>query len=104
MGFLVATAVATFIANLTQCVPLEFAWDVIEVAGPRCFNQKLFWSLISLPNIITDLVMLALPVPIIFKIQLSLKDKVGLMLTFATGSMYVYPVVYSKSMFEFCSC
>lgn len=87
MGVLVATAVATFIANLIQCVPLEFAWDVKEISGAHCFNQQLFWSLISLPNIITDIVILALPVPVIYKIQLSWKDKIGLILTFATGSM-----------------
>lgn len=87
MGVLVATAVATFIANLIQCVPLEFAWAVKEVAGAHCFNHQLFWSLISLPNIITDIVILALPVPVICKIQLSWKDKIGLILTFATGSM-----------------
>ena len=87
MGVLVATALATFTTNLVQCVPLEFAWNVERVAGAHCLNQQLFWSLISLPNIITDLVMLALPVPVICKIQLSWKDKVGLLLTFATGSM-----------------
>lgn len=87
MGILIATAVATLIANLIQCVPLEFAWDAKAVAGAYCFKQQLFWSLISVPNIITDLVMLALPVPVIYKIQLSWKDKVGLILTFATGSM-----------------
>lgn len=87
MGVLVATAVASFIANLIQCVPLEFAWGVEEVAGARCFKQQLFWSLVSLPSISTDLVMLALPVPVICKIQLLWKDKIGLLLTFATGSM-----------------
>lgn len=87
MGVLVATAVAAVIVNLTQCVPLEYAWTVNEVAGERCIKQHLFWSLISLPNIITDLIMLALPVPVICKIQLSWKDKVGLLFTFATGSM-----------------
>ena len=87
MGVLVATALVTFITNLVQCVPLEFAWNVERVAGAHCLNQQLFWSLISLPNIITDLVMLALPVPVICKIQLSWKDKVGLLLTFAAGSM-----------------
>lgn len=87
MGVQIATAVANFIANLVQCVPLEYAWDAKEVAGAHCFKQELFWSLISVPNIITDLIMLALPVPVICKIQLSWKDKVGLIFTFATGGM-----------------
>ena len=87
MGVLVATAVATFIANLIECVPLESAWDVKVVAGAYCFNLQLFWLLISLPNIITDIVILVLPVPVICKIQLSQKDEIGLILTFATGSM-----------------
>lgn len=104
MGVLLATALAAFIANLIQCVPLEIAWEVKEVAGAHCFNLQLFWSLISLPNIITDFAMLALPVPLICKVQLSWKDKVGLILAFATGSMSVYLVVYSKIMYECFSC
>ena len=85
MGVLVATVLAGFIANL---IPLEYSWrDMLEAGGACCFKLQLFWSLISLPNIITDLIMLALPVPVICKIQLSWKDKVGLFFTFATGSM-----------------
>lgn len=91
MGILVATAVAAFIANMMTCDPVRFQWGdslVGEDGGaPHCFKQQLFWSLISLPNVITDLIMLALPVPVICKIQLTWKDKVGLIFTFATGSM-----------------
>ncbi|MCJ1349794.1 hypothetical protein MMC31_008035 [Peltigera leucophlebia] len=86
MGVLVATSVATLAANLTQCIPLKVVWGPTE-AAEKCFNQQLFWAFSSLPNIITDLIMLALPVPVIWKIQLSWKDKVGLMITFGTGSI-----------------
>ncbi|MCJ1344611.1 hypothetical protein MMC31_002814 [Peltigera leucophlebia] len=86
MGVLVATAVATLAANLAQCIPLKVLWGTTE-AAEKCINQQLLWALSSLPNIITDLIMLALPVPVIWKIQLSWKDKVGLMLTFGTGSI-----------------
>lgn len=86
MGVLFATAIATLAANLAQCIPLKVLWGTTE-AAEKCINQQLLWALSSLPNIITDLIMLALPVPVIWKIQLSWKDKVGLMLTFGTGSM-----------------
>lgn len=86
IGVLIATAIAAFVSNLTQCIPLEFAWDVKEDGG-KCFNQKLFWTLLSLPKIITDLIMLALPVLVIWEIQLSWKYKVGVISTFAAGSM-----------------
>lgn len=86
MGVLAATAIATTVSNLTQCIPLMLVWDPTK-AGGKCFNQKLFWAFVSLPNIITDLIMLVLPAPVIWKIRLSWKDKVGLILTFAAGSL-----------------
>ncbi|PQE11802.1 integral membrane protein [Rutstroemia sp. NJR-2017a WRK4] len=48
--------------------------------------RKLFvWG--SMPNIITDVMMLVLPQPVIWKLHTSRKVKLGLSLTFLTGSV-----------------
>ena len=88
MGILCATAISTIVANLTQCIPLAFLWDP-TIKG-HCFNQNAYWAWGSLPNIITDVMMIVLPIPAIWKIQLSWKDKIGVMLTFMTGGMCVF--------------
>lgn len=42
-------------------------------------------------NILTDVMMLILPIPVIWKIQTSKTVKLGLILTIATGSRLGYP-------------
>ena len=86
-AILLATALANIIANVTQCVPLEYLWNK-EVAG-KCFDQNAYWRWASLPNILTDVVMLGLPVPAIWGAQMGWKDKLGVGLTFFAGSLYV---------------
>jgi hypothetical protein len=41
----------------------------------------------SIPNIVTDVVMLILPMPLIWGLHVSTKVKIGLLVTFLLGSM-----------------
>jgi hypothetical protein len=43
----------------------------------------------SIPNIVTDVVMLILPMPLIWGLHVSTKVKIGLLVTFLLGSMWV---------------
>jgi len=86
MGVLIASAVCNIIANILQCIPLSAAWDLND-HGKHCFDQNAYWRWGSFPNILTDVVMLGLPIPAISKLRLSWKDKIGLLLTFLAGGM-----------------
>jgi hypothetical protein len=86
MVILVATAVGDIVANFLQCIPLNYLWDK-TVPGGHCFDQNAFWRWATFPNIVTDVFMIVLPIPAVYKIQLSWKDKIGVLLTFLTGGM-----------------
>ncbi|KAJ5723302.1 hypothetical protein N7488_001337 [Penicillium malachiteum] len=76
------TAVVSGIMCLNMCRPFKANWDT---SIGTCYNKQAFFLWASLPNIITDLIMLAMPVPIVWNLNVTMKVKLGLILTFATG-------------------
>ena len=79
-------AIGSFVLILTQCVPLYLVWDWSTHDG-QCFDRNAFRTFAaSVPNLISDVILLLLPIPALRKIQLFWKDKIGLILTFLAGS------------------
>lgn len=71
------------------CRPFAANWDQ-DNPGSKCLNMQSVSSLSTLPNIITDVVMLLLPVPVIWSLHTKLITKIQLTFTFALGSLSVY--------------
>lgn len=85
-AFLIANWLGATVALFCMCMPLDFLWDKTIPDG-HCIDINAGYRWSSLMNIITDVVMLILPLPVIWKIQTSMRLKIGLTLTFALGSM-----------------
>ncbi|KAJ5292192.1 hypothetical protein N7478_001443 [Penicillium angulare] len=87
VGVVIAlTAVVSGIMCLNMCQPFSYNWD-LTISEGHCYNKQAFFLWASLPNIFTDIIMLVMPVPIVWKLNVSMKVKLGLTLTFATGIM-----------------
>ena len=86
MGVVVGLAVADIIVGALPCRPLEYFWDR-TIPGGRCIDVPQFFRWGTLPNAIIDLFMLVLPQPIVWKLQTNMQTKIGLALTFLTGSV-----------------
>jgi hypothetical protein len=85
-GILIGNWLGTTIAGFFMCIPFNFLWDR-TIPGGHCFSINSYFRWASLANIITDVVMLVLPLPVIWKIQTTTNTKIGLTITFATGSL-----------------
>jgi hypothetical protein len=70
------------------CRPFAANWNQ-DIPGSKCLNMQSVSSLSTLPNIITDVVMLLLPVPVIWSLHTKLITKIQLTFTFALGSLLV---------------
>ncbi|KAE8423711.1 hypothetical protein BDV36DRAFT_279210 [Aspergillus pseudocaelatus] len=67
-------------------------WDT-TVSG-RCFNLNLLLRWIRLPHILSDVIMLILPISHIIKLQTTRRIKLGLLITFLLGSVgFVFGLV-----------
>ena len=82
---------ATTIATLPNCIPLEYSW--IGLSDPNhCFNYNIFWMVTGALEGVIETVILALPMRMMFGLQLSRERKVFLLLIFLLGGLYVIPV------------
>jgi hypothetical protein len=90
----ILSLIANFVTVLAQCRPVSFLWD--PTGDGFCHDIQAHFTWASLPNIITDLVMLILPIPVIMKLYASWRVKVGILITFLVGSLYVFPYSHRK--------
>ncbi|KAF2277307.1 putative alpha-xylosidase [Westerdykella ornata] len=84
-AFLVGQIVCNTIVLLAACRPFEANYNPI-VPGATCINRELFFTWATLPNIVTDIIMLALPLPVVWGLHNTLRIKLGLTFTFLVGS------------------
>lgn len=68
------------------CRPFAFRWDK-TIPGGHCGNQEASYKYVSIPNIVTDLAILALPLSTLLRLQMSTVRKVGIVATFLAGSL-----------------
>lgn len=88
---------ACWIAACLQCVPLVKTWNP-WVEG-QCINLFLTQLCISVPSIIVDIAILALPIPHVLKLQLSAWQKYLVIGTFMLGSYVVFTSCYRFRIF-----
>ena len=84
-GMIVANCVGSSIAGFFICQPLNFLWNQ-SIPG-HCFQINQWYRWVRLVNIISDVVILALPIPHVLQLHTSIRMKVGLLITFLLGSV-----------------
>ncbi|KAL4888608.1 hypothetical protein BDV59DRAFT_211022 [Aspergillus ambiguus] len=86
IGFLTAMSIAFIFAAIFQCNPVSRLWSPSEgLKRLSCFPPLAFWCDVSAIFLATDVWIMALPSPIIFRLQLSLKKKLSVMGLFCLG-------------------
>jgi hypothetical protein len=88
MGFVTTGGVVMVVTSSVSCLPVPFYWDR-SVEGGHCINLMAFWFTFSAFNIITDLSVWLLPMPVLKSLQLPRKQRYSLIGVFALGGLYV---------------
>jgi hypothetical protein len=81
--FLLATFFGVVIATLTECQPFDHYWQVIPDPGPRCREGMAQLLTMGVCDIITDLLLVVYPIPIVIMSAMPTTRKVSLVLLFA---------------------
>ncbi|KAK4503637.1 hypothetical protein PRZ48_004552 [Zasmidium cellare] len=84
VGVLTLHFVTTVIVFSTQCIPMEKYWA--PSTPGKCISITAFFYSTNIFTIITDIVMLALPIPTVWKVPYSLPHKIGIIAAFLCGS------------------
>ena len=75
-GFVVAWLLIYNLLAARQCMPAQKVW-LLERPG-HCINSSVFVLVIQAPNVILDVIVLALPMLVVYKLHLSRSKKIGL--------------------------
>jgi hypothetical protein len=87
MAIMIGTAFGSLIADFLACRPFSANWAPLPVQAVQCVNKEALYVWSTLPNIVTDVVLLILPIPVIWTLQVSSKLRMALAVTFFFGSM-----------------
>jgi hypothetical protein len=71
------------------CLPVAKLWYP-QLPG-KCINQVATWIANAASTILTDLIILLMPLPPLWSLHLAKREKIGLTAAFGLGSLYVLP-------------
>ncbi|KAK4450724.1 hypothetical protein QBC34DRAFT_64058 [Podospora aff. communis PSN243] len=91
---LAATFVAVIISDLAECRPFAHYWQVLPDPGGQCRQGYAQLLTMAVCNILTDLLLVFFPIPIIIRSQMSSKRKVQLVLLFSLSLVVVAITLY----------
>ncbi|MCJ1270947.1 hypothetical protein MMC22_010846 [Lobaria immixta] len=77
---------ATIALLIFPCRPYARAWDATITTG-SCINRPAVYVATAVSNIVTDLFILVIPIPMVIKLKIPMQQKIGLASMFAVGSL-----------------
>jgi hypothetical protein len=84
---IILTGLASIITSFATCKPFSARYQGLESMGAHCYNTIPVFRWLIFVNILVDIVMMVLPLPIIWALQLSKKERIALMMIFLLGSV-----------------
>ncbi|KAH9883544.1 hypothetical protein F4778DRAFT_766190 [Xylariomycetidae sp. FL2044] len=81
----VATFAAVWFAVEFACKPIEAAWNLRLYTGDNCIDRPPVYMLQAVMGGVTDILLMALPLPTILGLQMPWKHKMALLCWFGTG-------------------
>jgi len=86
LGFVAVYSTWSVFASIFECMPVAYFWDK-TIKGGHCMNQYAVYFTGAAVNIVTDFAIIILPMPVLRRLNLPLKQKRALMLVFALGGL-----------------
>lgn len=83
--FSLAAFVVNFFTFMLQCMPISRFWE--EEASGSCIHQNAFYAASAVINVVGDVSVLCLPLPVIWKLHTSRSRKCALSFLFLLGAL-----------------
>lgn len=85
-----AAATAYFISVLLEtfvlCTPVQYSWDK-GIPGGECKGENTAYLIAGITNLVIDLFIVVLPMPMLFGLQMSLPKRFSIAGMFSLGAM-----------------
>lgn len=73
----IAVGLLSVFSAIFQCLPIHAMWTYPPVQGARCIDEGKWTFACGITNTFADLLVVVLPIPIIAKLQLPLRKRIG---------------------------
>jgi len=86
-AFVAAYATSGVIVIIWSCNPIEASWRLAIAALPttKCVNRPMNYLAQASLNIISDIFIVCLPIPLVWKLQMPIRQRLSLIAVFALG-------------------
>lgn len=78
MAFVAALQLAVILGTLLLCKPLAYSWNKL-IPGGHCGDATENYLAIGVVNMVIDFAIVLLPMPILYGLQMSARNKVAIM-------------------------
>lgn len=87
IGFVViATGIANTFVAIFQCTPIAYEWNR-SIQGGQCIDMVAFARYTMIPNVVTGAIMLIMPLPLAWRLNLTVSARIALTATLLHGIM-----------------
>ena len=90
-GINFAFFVSTILSTGLICRPLSYSWDK-SIPGGKCGDQKSLDLYIGIVNLLLDICVVVLPMPVLWGLQMAISKKLVLSGMFGLGIVYAPPI------------
>ena len=87
--------VSTILASALICRPLSYSWDK-SIPGGTCGDQKSLDLYIGIVNLLLDICVVVLPMPVLWGLQMAISKKLMLSGMFGLGIVYAPPIPWAQ--------
>jgi hypothetical protein len=93
-AFTIVWNVSNILASFLICRPLARNWD-LTIPG-TCGSQPGFYFAMGIINIVSDIALIVLPMPYLYRLRMSIRKKILAMSMLSVGIMWVPPIPCPK--------
>lgn len=86
-GVVIAYGVAGMLGTVVQCIPQSNLWKPPSNNPPVCIHVGLLVVTVGVINIVTDITILSLPIPLVWSLQMSKSHRWQLVAVFSLGGL-----------------
>lgn len=73
-----------FLSTMLICHPFAYNWD-LSIPGGSCGSQSTVFAVFAIMNLVTDVVVLTMPIPSLLGLRMPFWKKASLLATFTVG-------------------
>lgn len=92
------TYLAVFLTITLGCFPTQKNWQVLPSPGLKCTFKMQNFYVSTILNVLTDALVLAIPIPLLWQLQVPKRQKIALVLLLCSGMFVIAAALIRISM------